>query len=181
MGKFMCGPFKRNIWDSSRPLSQSQPLLVFTTRSYETPGAPTCGDWCGSETTCSSGVTSSAEIFLPFFNHYTIGVGPIHPESPSLLPISICLLYILSYRTFVQLVFRWFYNLVLILMCLWDGASIEFTYSAILSEIFSVCLPYAQHDVSHLVYMHYGVEQRPCPCRALGWEWEEDSLTLCAE
>lgn len=125
--------------------------------------------------------------YLPFFNHHTIGVGPAHSESPSLLPVSMCLLYILSYRTFVQLVFRWFsagwlfYNLVLILMCSWDGASIEFTYCAILTEIFSVCLPYAQHDVSHLVYMYCGVKQRPCPCRALEWEWEEDTLTLCAE
>lgn len=46
-------------------------------------------------------------------------------------------------------------------MYLWDGASIEFTCPAILTEIFSICLPYAQHDVSHLVYMYYGVEQRP--------------------
>ena len=37
----------------------------------------------------------------------TCGCGTVHSESPPLLPVSLRLLYILSYRASVQLNFRW--------------------------------------------------------------------------
>ena len=49
------------------------------------------------------GRTCEAEIFLPFLNCHTVGMEPVCSVSLPLLPPSSCLLYILSYRTSVQL------------------------------------------------------------------------------
>ena len=42
MNKSVPGPFKRNTWDSRRPLSYPPSLLVFTDRSY---GDFSLGHW----------------------------------------------------------------------------------------------------------------------------------------
>lgn len=62
-----------------------------------------------------------------FMGHHTVGMGPDQTASLFPLPVSTWLLYILSYRNSVQLVFGWFsgvvvLDLVIILMCLWKEA-----------------------------------------------------------
>lgn len=48
-------------------------------------------------------------------------MGPAHSTSPSLLPVSTCLLlYILSYRNSIQLVSRWFSMFFLYFSCNFD-------------------------------------------------------------
>lgn len=54
------------------------------------------------------GTLSAAKISFPFVNHHLMGVGPACSASVHLLSVLLCrLLYILSYRIPVQLVFRW--------------------------------------------------------------------------
>lgn len=60
----------------------------------------------------SQGETSIAKKALLIFNHHTLSVGPAH--FASLPPFSVStwlVLYTLSHRTFVQVVFRWFSRL----------------------------------------------------------------------
>lgn len=63
--------------------------------------------WCFRLGT--SGATSIAEIFFPILNNHTVGVGSACSVSLPLLPVLLwLLLYILSDKISVQLVFSWF-------------------------------------------------------------------------
>lgn len=84
------------------------------------------GVWLGLRLLVPQGV-HSAQISFMFMGHHTVGMGPDQTASLFPLPVSTWLLYILSYRNSVQLVFGWFsgvvvLDLVIILMCLWKEA-----------------------------------------------------------
>ena len=114
VSKFMCGLFKRNAEDSSSPPAHSAAtcagfhsqklwgLLSLALRPWA--GEPCVG--LGSLTPQEG--TSQPHYPLDFYQSH-VGVGPACSLSLPLLPVSVCFfLYILSYRTSVQLDFRWF-------------------------------------------------------------------------
>lgn len=51
--------------------------------------------------------TCAMEISLPFLNHHTVSVGSVWSTSLSLLLVYMWLLYILGYKSSIQLLFRW--------------------------------------------------------------------------
>lgn len=57
-------------------------------------------------------VLFETKSLLVFLNCHTVCGGPTCSISPPLLPISMWLLHILSYRNSLQLVFMWFSEMV---------------------------------------------------------------------
>lgn len=94
--------------------------LVFTAKCYRdllpSTGAK-IGElsvWLGPLT---SRGTSAAKISLPILkNWHAVSIGPVYSASLPLVPVlKLLLLYVLGYRTCVQLVFRWFSVVVALL------------------------------------------------------------------
>lgn len=75
--KSMCGPLKKNVFNSSSPLFHSATLFTgFHNQKLWRTSLPTTGTlgWgvlCGAGTPSSSGDTSAAEISLPILNLHT--------------------------------------------------------------------------------------------------------------
>lgn len=66
---------------------------------------------CGAGNPSSLGGTFTPEISLLILNH--VGVGPASFVFPPLLIVlTWLLLYILSFRTSVKIVFRWFFKVI---------------------------------------------------------------------
>ena len=101
----MCEPFNRNIWGSrSLCLIQPQSLLVLTARSCgASPPSTTLGweFWCGAK----SPLVFKQGSLLFKRNSKQCGTSP--SVSLALLPVSLWLPYTLSFRTHVQLRFRY--------------------------------------------------------------------------
>nr|KAF6496019.1 hypothetical protein HJG63_010284 [Rousettus aegyptiacus] len=106
--KSVQGPLKEmSAYPAAGPLIQSQSLRAFTTRNY--------GDFCfwhwnlglGSQVwgwdPCYSGGNSTPEISLMIFNCHTWCGTSLFWASLPLLPVSRCLLYVLSCRTSTRL------------------------------------------------------------------------------
>ena len=111
---FLFGPFKTCRAQVSRsPLSHSATApWVFTAIWYRKFSPWHCGHGLeighGPRIPHSSGGTSSVEMYFLLFNYTTVGMGVAHSAFMPLLPVLTWLfLYILSYRNFVRLVFRW--------------------------------------------------------------------------
>lgn len=107
-------PFLRNSWVSHRFPSHSdrwtKSLFIFTSRFY---GSSSSQPWCSSLWSpvwlfrgdlCSRDISPESHV----------DVGPGWFASPSFFPVSIWLLYILSYWSSVQIDFRLFSNLVVL-------------------------------------------------------------------
>ena len=100
-------------------LSQTHSPLFFIARCYGKSsslylcfkmGSP---QW-GLDPSLFKGI-SSADVSLSILNHHTIGVGPTHSASSPFLPLSTWfLLYILTHKNSVQIVFRYFSKMVIL-------------------------------------------------------------------
>lgn len=110
----MCGPFKRNAWDSSSPPSHSSTIPAgFIARSYGTslPGTRTLG-WgprVGLGPFASQGDLCSQDI-LPIINRHT-GVWdqpilPLYPPASVHVGFSLCLLLSDSCSARLQVLFN---------------------------------------------------------------------------
>lgn len=108
--EFLCEPLKRNTWNSrSRvfhldaiPDCFSQPDVNGNSSSRH--WCPGVGSQVWAGTLCSPGGTSACEITLLILNCHTMDMGLACSAAPSLLLFSPwLLLYILSYKTSVQL------------------------------------------------------------------------------
>lgn len=104
-----------------RPATPRSPAALLTRDSPRWCSQPEVRDWHpGARALGSSGRTSEAQLSLPFLYHHRGWGRPLHISGP--VPVLVwLLLYIHSYRTSVQLVFRAFS----VTAALWFGCNFD--------------------------------------------------------
>lgn len=140
----VCRSFKRDAWVVSSPLSHPSGWnpLIFTLRccggSFSVQWYSRLESQVWAVVPCSTEGTITAEIFLRIDSQlWHMGLWPLVLLSSPNTSLKMALLYIRSYRISIQLVFWWYFRLIVLyfscnFMCLWEEGSTVFIYSTIL-------------------------------------------------